>query len=547
MLTKIDQSNLRLQAETKTVEELINQVKRGLVRIPSFQRPLRWKAEDVKLLFDSIYQGYPIGSFLMRRAKANAATINYGPVQISAPDLDSALWVIDGQQRLTALTAGLGRDEKNIPKTPDDNWVIFFDAQDRSFHIPPRNGYIPSTWIPVPQLLDASILSEWVFNWEHGADSSLRKSVFEAGTRIRQYEIPLYIVETDEDELLRDIFYRINDSGKKLKWEEIHDALFGRQIEKPSTLDELSDELSTLGMGRPPENQLLSAIIAYKGLDVTRSISEHYRRDPEVLKNAVKDTLPALTASLNFLKTYAMIPHLRLLPRSIPLVVITKFFGRFPEPNERTLNLLVRWTWRTLFSIKLVDERTLLRHSLNKIGEHDQEKTVQELLKVIPKERDSDYVLPRRFDARAADSRIFLVALNFRKPLDLETENLIDVANLVEKHDLNAFRKIVSRGDETTHSPANRILLPPYYDINLEKKLVDLFSRGLVTQAVLNSHCVSIEAIKLLKEGKKNQFLELRNEEIIKTVNELEIRLAAWDSNDRPSIRYILEESKGSE
>jgi len=39
-------------------------VYRGHVRVPSFQRGLRWEASDVQDLFDSIYRGYPIGSLL---------------------------------------------------------------------------------------------------------------------------------------------------------------------------------------------------------------------------------------------------------------------------------------------------------------------------------------------------------------------------------------------------------------------------------------------------------------------------------------------------
>ncbi|NJN36862.1 MAG: DUF262 domain-containing protein [Nitrospiraceae bacterium] len=129
------------------------------------------------MLFDSIYQGYPIGSFLMKRAHAPASIVKYGPVEVVAPESNSALWVIDGQQRLTALTAGLARNEAT-PTTPDDNWVLYFDAETQTFHTPPRDGKLLSTWVPVTQLLDASILSEWVFNWQHSADQTPSKICF---------------------------------------------------------------------------------------------------------------------------------------------------------------------------------------------------------------------------------------------------------------------------------------------------------------------------------------------------------------------------------
>ena len=539
-MTVSAKKRLHLQAETLTVETLIRRVKRGLIRVPDFQRPLRWESEDVKLFFDSIYQGYPVGSFLMRQEYASASVIGYGPVRVDATESNAALWVVDGQQRLTALTAGLARDEE-MPVTPDDPWVLYFDAKEQMFHVPPRRGVFPSTWVPITQLLDASTLSEWVFNWKHAKDSALRKSLFEAGTRIRQYEIPLYIVETGDENLLRDIFYRINDSGKRMKWEDIHDALFGRKSDEPSTLSGLADTLNALGVGRPSEDQLLSAIIAFKGLDATRSISEHYRRDPEILRDAVRDALPALRQVLMFLKTYAEIPHLRLLPRSLPFSVLTKFFGLYPEPNSRTINLLVRWTWRTLLGIKLVDERTLLRHSLDVIKGDDAERTMQKLLGEIPRTSSSGFTLSQKFDARAADSRIVLVALSSLHPRNPENGKSIDIAELIEKHDLKAFRKIISIGSEVTHGPSNRILLPPIGK-SVQKQLIDLIDREGPDSKVLKSHCIDQNTAELLRHGKFDEFLSCRSKLIAQIVDSFGSRLAAWNMTDRPSISYILQQ-----
>jgi Protein of unknown function DUF262 len=540
-MTTLTKSRLRLQADTETVEGLVSQVKHGLIRVPDFQRPLRWESSDVVLLFDSIYQGYPIGSFLMRRAYAPASVIKYGPVQISAPESNSALWVIDGQQRLTALTAGLGRSGET-PTTPDDAWALYFDADKQDFHTPPSSGVVPSTWVPVTKLLDASILSEWIFNWQHANNQILRKSVFEAGARIRQYEIPLYIVETEEEDLLREIFFRVNDSGKKMQWEDIHDALFGRKLDQPSTLKGLAEELKALGVGRPSEEHLLSAIIAFKGLDVTRSISEHYHRDSQVLRNAVSDALPTIRGVLVFLKNHAEIPHLRLLPRAIPLIVLTRFFALYPEPNGRTLGLLIRWTWRTLLGIKSFDERTMLRHSLTAIKDDSEELTMQRLLKVIPIKRELSFSLPQRFDARASDSRITLLALSSLRPLSLESAKPIDIAALIEDHDLNAFRKIFPSGTEVTHGPSNRILLPSSPS-GARKELVELIRREGPDLQVLRSHCIDQNAAEFLLNGQVDEFLAHRGNLLATTVDTLGSRLAAWEMNDRPSINFILQQA----
>ena len=96
------------------------------MRIPVFQRGLEWHSSDVVDLFDSIYRGFPIGSLLLRRASASAGDVKIGPVTIFGAESTAALWVVDGQQRLTSLVGGLGRPGP-LPATPDDPFVVYFD------------------------------------------------------------------------------------------------------------------------------------------------------------------------------------------------------------------------------------------------------------------------------------------------------------------------------------------------------------------------------------------------------------------------------------
>lgn len=536
--------NLKLQADTETVEDLVTLVRRGVVRIPRFQRGLKWNAEDVVALFDSIYRGYPVGSMLLRKGKAAGELVKIGPLTIDGPETNEALWVVDGQQRLTALTVGLSRP-RPIPRTPDDPWVIYFDAGEQAFRVPPKAGEVPSTWVPVAELLDAAALSEWVFNWKHGADSGLRSSLFQAGARLRQYEVPVCTLETDDERLLREIFYRINKSGRALDWDEVHDALFGDQGGHPSTLGELREELGKLGMGMPEEEQLLSCITAFKGLDVTLSVGEHLRRNREVFASVVQDALPAIRGVLSFFKRHAEIPHLRLLPRSIPLFVLTRFFALYPDPKPRSVELLVRWTWRLLLSSSSYDEHMILRHGVMAIGEADEEKSVQELLSLLPKKRRIEFALPTRFDARAADSRIALLGLSSLGPRDVQSGARIDVAALIEAHDVAAFRRILPTEDELGPTPANRILLP-----GSGAASEDLLRHARAASAadeVLQSHAISSPGVIALEKGDAAGFLRYRKAEIESAVHQMGERLAAWSKTDRPSISYLLQQAEAVE
>ena len=113
----------RPEARTESIEDLVAAVLRGEVRIPVFQRGLEWQTRHVLELFDSIYRGFPIGSLLLRRAPAAAGPVKIGPVAVFGTETDHALWVIDGQQRLTSLVSGLGRPQPPV-RTPDDPYVV---------------------------------------------------------------------------------------------------------------------------------------------------------------------------------------------------------------------------------------------------------------------------------------------------------------------------------------------------------------------------------------------------------------------------------------
>ena len=541
MKTPVQDLRGKSRAETALVEDLVLIARRGHVRVPTFQRGLRWEAKNVIDLFDSVYRGYPIGSLLLRRGHAPAGVIKVGPLVVDAPETDSALWVVDGQQRLTALTVGLTRPLP-IPASPEDPFVVYFDAKARQFCSPPRTGDIPTSWVPAPHLLDAAALSEWVFTWVHKDDKQLRSALFEAGRRIREYKVPQYIVDSDDEQMLRKIFYRVNNSGKSLKWDEVHDALFGDRGPSPSTLSQLGDLLTKLGMGRPHETRhLLPSLLAVRGLDVTRSLPEHYRRDPEVLRDAVRDSLAPLRRVLDFFRRHAGIPHLRLLPRATQLVILARFFRCHPEPKPRTYRLLARWVWRGLLGETLLEERTFRRRCISSVVDGDEEQSAQNLVNWVSSAPPKSFQLPRKFDARTAESRICLLGMTYLRPLELGTGRQVDVALLIENRDVQAFRRIVASG-ESKSNPENCILDSgkglARTDLKMHVQQVGMESPTLA------SHGISKLAASYLVNDDTESFVTERRETLESVVAEFGIHYAEWSQTDRPTIDYLLEKGR---
>lgn len=81
------------------VETLLTWIKSGEIAIPEIQRPFVWKAARVRDLIDSLYQGYPVGYIITWRNP---------DVKLKNGELSAGKKVlIDGQQRITALTAAI--------------------------------------------------------------------------------------------------------------------------------------------------------------------------------------------------------------------------------------------------------------------------------------------------------------------------------------------------------------------------------------------------------------------------------------------------------
>ena len=94
------------------IASLLTWIESGEIAIPEIQRPFVWDSTKVRNLLDSIYKGYPVGYIITWRnpnVRLKDGTSSEGKKVL-----------IDGQQRVTALTAALKGQEvitKNFKKT----------------------------------------------------------------------------------------------------------------------------------------------------------------------------------------------------------------------------------------------------------------------------------------------------------------------------------------------------------------------------------------------------------------------------------------------
>ena len=104
------------------IKDLVAKIKHGEIRLPEMQRRYVWKITQVCDLLDSLYRGYPSGTILTWETDESVETRQFAIDQDNATRTSSYQLLLDGQQRLTSLSAILRGDlvSVNDRKRPID-------------------------------------------------------------------------------------------------------------------------------------------------------------------------------------------------------------------------------------------------------------------------------------------------------------------------------------------------------------------------------------------------------------------------------------------
>ena len=394
--------------ETFRLSELRDLVATGRVRIPDFQRSFRWTNQDVVALFDSLHQGYPIGNLLMWKREAPAQRLTVGSIDIDAPQRPDALWLVDGQQRVTSIVNAMDAGSQR-----DARFAVGYDLENAC--VVSTLGRHSRAVMPLFRLFD--FVSAWQWFEENTEFQALRGRYQEAFNTFNAVSVPATVLEGADEDKLRVIFDRINQSGKKLKSFEVFEAL-NSSVSDGRTLRSISDAVArSTNFGLLSEDQVLNVLKARRNPDYMRDVRDEFgdeRRKNSDFPDEDRDEAYAQTEfvlkrATRFLQDNCCIPHVTLLPYSAILVVVSRFFALFPEPKRRNKELLKRWVWRTIvktiegtISSGNVQTRTFLKS----VRRGDESDSVQGLLESVGERVTADRIaIPtarmNRSDAKA--------------------------------------------------------------------------------------------------------------------------------------------------
>ncbi len=219
--------------EQAKVHEIVEKAVTHRWGVPEFQRGFVWTPQKVKDLMDSLWRGYPVGSFLIWYAPESVQPRVVGDAR------EPTAWVVDGQQRSTALCLLLGRK----PYWWGEGWDNALARNDVRFNVlaeeepyfslrtAAMRGEAGRAWVSVRDVLvaDDERLSEIV----HGLLGALDLPTARFGMlwtrldqvrKVRDVDIPILTVSMDIEEVT-EIFARLNSAGTKVTEADIALAL----------------------------------------------------------------------------------------------------------------------------------------------------------------------------------------------------------------------------------------------------------------------------------------------------------------------------------
>lgn len=196
------------------VGNLLSDAQVGNIAIPEIQRPFVWKRAKVRDLIDSLYMNYPVGYIITW--KSPDVKIKDGQTS------NGRLILIDGQQRITALSTAINRVEVVNDFYQKERIVISFNPLTEEFKVRDKGTERGKEWITdIADAMDAG--RKFINNYldlngiEDDSEADEISDRIEKLKQIKNADIGNITLDANLPiDVVTEIFIRINDAGVKL-------------------------------------------------------------------------------------------------------------------------------------------------------------------------------------------------------------------------------------------------------------------------------------------------------------------------------------------
>ena len=446
-----------------SIRDLINQISKGNLRIPAFQRGFVWDSDSVAFLMDSIYKGYPFGTIQLWRTKEKLATEKqFGPFKLFERDEEYPIdYVIDGQQRVTSIF-GVFQTELNEIEGEENPFRIYYDfdadenSQDSQF-IPLRDDEVNlEKHFPLNCLFDTVKYRKATNN----LDESIVERVDYLQSIFKEVKIPYQTLETDDKSKVAIVFERINRKGVPLDTLQLLTAwTWSEEFDLQDKFADLQEELKPYGFEDLGGNadlllRITSAVLTHNG--TAKSLIE---LNGSTVRDRFQEVINGIKGAIDFLKKNLKVEKINNLPFETILLPLAVFFSntgnRHFNYTDNQRRILISWFWKASFS-KRYSAGT--NKNINKDIEEIvklKANEIQSTLNQLPWNVDAEFFMRNTFTMNTVITKAFILLLAQNNPKSFISGSDISLSQVLKDYNRNEFHHIfpkafVNNLDQTT-------------------------------------------------------------------------------------------------
>jgi hypothetical protein len=327
--------------------------------IPKLQRNYIWDKKRVCMLFDSIYNHYPIGVSLIWKAKSNQiAELKHSTKTIMPsfnPNRSTIDFIIDGQQRLTSIYGVIDgiNQSKDFNSKIDFKKICFsFDKNSDRFSFVPKYDISNTMYMPVHDIINCSPAR---LKRRFDLNKQKMSEVLKLKENIRTYKFHFIFIETNSVNEVKETFVRINSQGMKVS---NADRIFARitDVNLRELVESTRHALMRVQFNEIEPKSFIYTLALSKGekeigqraLDNFTKKFERQESFKSQFKKEWKKYHRAFSSCVDFLVNDFGISNYSLLPSDNIFTMLSLFFYKNKgNPTTAQKKEIKKWFWHT--------------------------------------------------------------------------------------------------------------------------------------------------------------------------------------------------------
>lgn len=437
--------------EQISIPEILDQVARGQIRVPAFQRGYVWEPDRVAYLMDSIYKRYPFGSLLFWRTKEKLSVErDLGPFKLPEPKDDYPVdYVLDGQQRITSI---FGTFQTSLPIENSPTWTdIYFDteaednAQDTLFVALSPTEAQGTRYFPIRTLFDPAAYRRATKDLPDEKTARI-DAVY---TAFQQTQIPVQVSKTEEKATVAIIFERVNRQGVELDTLQLLSAwTWSEEFQLQEAFKDLTEDLAPFGFAGVGGDSNLLLRCCSAVLTGDASPEALMRLNGSNVRKEFRKVMNGIHYAVDYVINNFSAHTISNLPFTTALVPLSAFFAvdgnaEASYTNEQRLQIN-QWFWRSAFTkryssgvLRSLNADIQEMKTLRENGKSDLGKFAADVRK--------EFFLENNFGMGNVNTKTFILMLANNKPLSFKSGAPVDLKETLKASNRAEFHHLMPK------------------------------------------------------------------------------------------------------